>query len=139
MKLVRDLRLEADRLDLGRALSPIITTFENGDAGAPVGHTWDALCEVLEDMERKAIAGLGQSAQQSLMSKLMARLFGVEARLSPSAEAFARLEGQLEALRAVRESVRGYVWRAAQEKQRPEAGAAGQAPRSGTYAGRSPM
>lgn len=108
MKTVYDLRVTDDQHALGHALMPMIQSF-NGEL--PQGLCWEAFESLLDDLERRAIALVGQSAQASLMQRLVARLFGGEAavRLTPTAEAYARLDGQLAALRSVRAAVADYV------------------------------
>src|SRR5690349_3250149 len=115
MRSVYDLKNEQEKLDLGMALSPIVQAFADQDPAQPLGSCWEALVQLLEDMERRAISGVGHSAQATVMQRAAAKLFGLPIpNVTPSAEAYARLDGQLEALRAVRETIPAMVFRAIQ-------------------------
>lgn len=116
MKTTRDLRIEADQVDMGLALSPMIEAFNA--SGHPLGKCWNAFEDLCHELERGAIDRMQESPESSVMSRVVARLMGTTPGPLPlGAEDFARLQGYREALKAVKYAVAGYVAQAAKPKE----------------------
>jgi hypothetical protein len=99
------------------ALAPLIQEFvDDGPDALPVGRCWDALGELCDDLQRRAIERFRAAPRGSLVARALTSI-GLRERPAPDLSDLARLEGYQDALVDLRGAVLLYV-RAARQAQR---------------------
>lgn len=119
---------------MGLALAPMIEDFveqrdSSGTRRVPMGKCWEAFEDLCFELERAAISSLNDAPQSGWLARMLSKLTGEPIGHQPlAASDYARIDGQREALRAVRVAVATYCELArkpqAKEAQQPRAAGA---------------
>lgn len=141
MRVTYDLRVERDRLQMGRDLGRIIEHWaDEGDHVVPQGPAWLALEELRRSLEQSFLDQMSDHSQAGALARLFGRLTGTQPKPVPlGAEDYARLQGQREGMTAMLSSIQRYVYAAIEHDQSSERKAKPQPTMAQRPLGRSPM